>query len=428
MSKMSVRATADGKQISLLGYGAMRLPTVDGGHANNWMPDVSNKEIDQAELNRQVRYMLEHGLNYFDTSPVYCKGRSEAALGEALSKSAFKRSEYVIATKLSNFAPTKWSLDSAKEMFETSLKNLHTDYIDNYLLHSVGNGGMDLFSKRYLDNGALEWCLKLREEKRIRNLGFSFHGDIKVFDYLLERHDKYHWDFCQIQMNYIDWEHASGRNANAKMLYDRLTALKIPVVIMEPLLGGRLGRYNWALANEFKVADPSASLAKWAFRFCGSFDNVMTILSGITYAHHLEEDIEIFSPLKRFDEQEFALASKAAEAYLNLETIPCNSCDYCMPCPYGLDIPGILTFRNRIKAAKETLESKEILKSYYSAIPEPLRRADHCTGCGRCQSHCPQMIDIPSEIAKIDAWIDNLKTEVASEDAVEIFKKLMRRF
>jgi predicted aldo/keto reductase-like oxidoreductase len=258
--------------------------------------------------------------------------------------------------------------------------------------------------------------MELRRQGRIRNLGFSFHGDPKVFDWCIENHERVKWDFCMIQMNYVDWNHASeinDKNINAKKLYETLTAKKIPVVIMEPMLGGRLARYNWALANELKPPDPDASLAKWALRFCGSFDNVMTVLSGMTYSAHMEENIAAYSPLKPCSEKEFAALERAAKAMLSLNTIPCNRCDYCMPCPYGLDIPGILTFRNEVLASKEKLSAKRILSLYRKRIPEPLRRAEHCTGCGRCNAHCPQQIDMPKEIAAIDAWISDLKNSLA---------------
>ena len=411
---MTTRFTVDGKKVSLLGYGAMRLPSVDGGHANNWILDASKKDIDQACLNRQVKFMLEQGVNYFDTSPVYCRGESEGRLGQALKASGFPRKDYIIATKLSNFAPTNWPLGACKAMFEKSLKELQTDYIDNYLLHAIGGGGMTAFRKRYIDNGALDWCCELRAQKRIRNLGFSFHGDKKTFDWCLEHHDRYKWDFCQIQMNYVDWRHAKqvrDRNVDAKILYEELTALKIPVVVMEPLLGGRLARYNWSIANELTPLEPESSQAKWALRFCGSFDNVLTVLSGMTFDEHIKENIEIFSPLRKCTEADFAALERAAVAYLSCNAIPCNDCKYCMPCPYGLDIPALLTFRNQFLTKDEGRNPRQILKAYEKSIPEELRRADHCTGCGRCSPHCPQQIDIPKEIAAIDAVMDVLKAE-----------------
>ena len=412
---MTTRKTKDGKSVSLLGYGAMRLPTTDGGHANGWAPDgYSNAESDQATLDAQVKTMLEHGVNYFDTSPAYCRGESERRLGEALAKSGFKRSDYMIATKLSNFAPQQYPLEECKKMFEASLRFLRTDYIDNYLLHAIGNDGFATFSKRYLENGALDWCVELRREGRIRNLGFSYHGDPKAFEWCLEHNDKYKWDFCQIQMNYVDWLHAqetNPRNLDAKYLYGRLTELGIPVVIMEPLLGGRLARPNYALSRELSPLDPNASLAKWALRFCGTYPNVMTILSGMTRTAHVEENIATFSPLVPCTEKELAALERAAVALIKLHTIPCNYCNYCMPCPFGLDIPAILTFRNAVITAEKAPSAREALAMYRSAVPDMLRRAERCTGCNRCKMHCPQSIDIPKELGEIDKWVDSLIDE-----------------
>ena len=175
---MTTHYTLDGKKISLLGYGAMRLPTTDGKHAVPWQKEgYSDKAIDQELLNRQVKMLLDGGVTYFDTSPAYCRGESEAALGKALKASGYARKDYVVATKLSNLAPQQYPLAACKKMFEDSLKFLQTDYIDNYLLHSIGNGGFKTFSRRYLENGALDWCAELRAKGRIRRLGFSYHGD-----------------------------------------------------------------------------------------------------------------------------------------------------------------------------------------------------------------------------------------------------------
>ncbi len=412
---MTSHYTVAGRKISLLGYGAMRLPTTDGGHANNWAKEgYTSSAIDQDLLNRQIKMLLDGGVTYFDTSPAYCRGESETALGRALKASGYARKDYLIATKLSNFAPQQYALDACKKMFEASLKALQTDVIDNYLLHSVGNGGFETFKKRYLDNGAVDWCADLRAEGRIRKLGFSYHGAKEALDWCLEHHDKYHWDFVQIQMNYVDWRHAkevNARNLDAQYLYETLAKMDIPVVIMEPLLGGRLARYNYALAQALTPLDPEATLAKWALRFCGTFPKVMCVLSGMTHTENIEENLATFSPLKPCSPAELDALERAAQAYLTLNTIPCNSCNYCMPCPYGLDIVALLQFRNSVLTAKTTPSARETLKNYAKAVPEELRRADHCTGCGRCSPHCPQSIDIPREIAAIDAWIDDLKNQ-----------------
>lgn len=412
---MTSRYTVDGKRVSLLGYGAMRLPTTDGKHAVPWQKEgYSDKAIDQELLNRQVKMLLDGGVTYFDTSPAYCRGESEAALGKALKASGYARKDYAVATKLSNFAPQQYPLAACKKMFEDSLKFLQTDYVDNYLLHSIGNGDFKTFSRRYLENGAVDWCAELRAQGRIKNLGFSYHGAKAALDWCLERHDKYKWDFVQIQMNYVDWRHAkevNARNLDAQYLYETLAKMDIPVVIMEPLLGGRLARYNYALAQTLTPLDPEATLAKWALRFCGTFPKVMTVLSGMTRMEHIEENLATFSPLKPCSDAELAALERAAQAYLKLDTIPCNSCNYCMPCPYGLDIVALLQFRNAILSAPTQPSAKEVLRAYAKAVPEELRRADHCTGCGRCSPHCPQSINIPREISAIDEWIDALKDQ-----------------
>lgn len=225
-----------GEKVSLLGYGCMRWPTVE----------VDGKdEIDQETVNKLVDKALAHGVNYFDTSPAYCKGRSERATGIALKR--HPRESYYIATKLSNFSPSTWSRQASLDMYHNSFKELQTDYIDYLLLHGIGMGGMESLNGRYIDNGVLDYLLKEREAGRIRNLGFSYHGDIEVFDYLLSKHDEYKWDFVQIQMNYLDWKHAreiNPRNTDAEYLYGELEKRGIPAVIMEPLLGGRLSNLH----------------------------------------------------------------------------------------------------------------------------------------------------------------------------------------
>jgi len=412
--KMTYRYASDGKKISLLGYGSMRLPTVDGGHANQWAAGVSSAAIDQKLLNEQIRRLLDAGVNYFDTSPAYCSGMSEKCLGEALVKSGYSRKDYFLATKISNFAEVQFSLDACKKMFEESLRLLHTDYIDNYLVHNTGYGGYENFFRRFVDNGVIDWAIGLRKEGRIRNFGFSYHGDRRTLDWCLKEHGRIKWDFVQIQMNYSDWRHANVTNPDdlcSEYLYRELTARKLPIIIMEPLLGGRLARYNYALARELKPLDPEASLARWALRFCGSFDNVLTVLSGMTRMEHVEENIATFSPLKPCTEAEFAALERAATAMVKQNTVPCNKCNYCMPCPYGLDIPELLTFLNWYRTSETKPSAREVLKRYRQAVPD-LRSAEHCTGCGRCSPHCPQGIDIPKELAAIDKWIEGLKNEM----------------
>ena len=217
--RMTYRTTPSTKdKVSILGYGCMRLPTIAKSSARD-----SDDEIDQEMVNRLTDYAIEHGVNYFDTSPAYCKGRSEHAMGIALSR--YPRDKYYIATKLSNFSPDTWSREASIAMYNNSLKELQVDYLDYMLLHGIGMGGMEAYENRYVKNGILDFLLEERKAGRIRNLGFSYHGDIEVFDYLLSKHDEYQWDFVQIQLNYLDWKHAkeiNPRNTDAEYLYGEL--------------------------------------------------------------------------------------------------------------------------------------------------------------------------------------------------------------
>ena len=283
VGKMTYRTCPNtGDKVSLLGYGMMRLPTKDD----------NKDEYDQEMVNRQVDYAIEHGVNYFDTSPAYCKGLSERCTGIALSR--HKRSEYFVATKLSNFNPATQTREESIKMYKTSMKELQVDYIDYYLLHSIGGGGMPAFEQRYMQNGMLDYLVEERKAGRIRNLGFSYHGDIEVFDTLLSWHDKYKWDFVQIELNYLDWDFAdeiNSRNTDARYLYAELEKRAIPAVIMEPLLGGRLANLPQFINTELKQRDPERSVASWAFRYAGTPKGVLTVLSGMTYMEHLKDNL-----------------------------------------------------------------------------------------------------------------------------------------
>jgi len=410
VGKMTYRVNPTSKdKVSLLGYGMMRLP----GKADN--PD----EYDQEMINRQVDYAIEHGVNYFDTSPVYCQGKSERCTGIALSR--HKRSEYLVATKLSNFHPDSQTREGSIGMYRNSLKELQVDYLDYYLLHAIG-GGMDEFNRRYVDNGLMDFLLEERKVGRIRNLGFSFHGYKEVFDEVLAMHDKYHWDFVQIELNYLDWNFANeinDRNVDASYLYAELQKKGIPAVIMEPLLGGRLANLPQYLVNELKQRAPEKSVASWAFRYAGTPKGVLTVLSGMTYMEHLKDNLLTFSPLTPMTPQEQQyLHEEIARKIFGLENIPCNDCKYCMPCPYGIDIPAIFIHYNKCKN-EGTLPNnsgdenyRKLRRQYLIGLDRVVpreRQADHCIQCGQCEPHCPQSIRIPRELQKINEFIERLK-------------------
>ena len=403
-----------GDKVSLLGYGMMRLPQTG---------EAADAPIDQEMVNRQIDYALKHGINYFDTSPAYCKGLSEKATGDALKR--YDRSSYFIATKLSNFAPETWSREASIEMFENSLKELQTDYVDYLLLHAIGTGsGMKEFYSRFIDNGILDYLVEQKAAGRIRNLGFSYHGDVAVFDRALAWHDegKYHWDFVQIELNYLDWEHAkqiNPENTDAKYLYAELHKRHIPVVVMEPLLGGRLAKVPDFISTKLRQREPERSIASWAFRFAGTPEDVLCVLSGMTYMEHLIDNTRTFSPLVPISEKENRFLMGVASDIVDLKNIPCTGCQYCMPCPYGLNIPAIFAHYNKCinegnfpNHGPEDTDYKRarraFLIGYDRSVPK-LRQASHCIACGQCVSHCPQRIAIPAQMRKIDKFVEKLK-------------------
>lgn len=408
--KMTMRENPKTKEkVSLLGYGCMRWPTLPA-------PEKGGNVIDQEAVNELIDYAMAHGVNYYDTSPVYVQGWSEKSTGIALKR--HPREKFFVATKLSNFS--NFTRENSIEMYHRSFENLQVDYIDYYLLHSIGNGGIETFRARYIDNGMLEFLIEERKKEKIRNLGFSFHGTKEVFDEVLAMHDKVHWDFVQIQLNYLDWHYASGNNVNADYLYAELEKKQIPAIIMEPLLGGRLSKLPDHLITRLKQRAPEASVASWAFRFAGSFPGVLTVLSGMTYLEHLQDNLRTYAPLVPLTEDDRLFLDQTADLMKQYPTIPCNDCKYCMPCPYGIDIPAILLHYNKcvnegnLPTSKDNVTYREsrraFLIGYDRSVPR-LRQASHCIGCEQCVSHCPQSIDIPAELHRIDQYIEQLKQE-----------------
>ncbi len=404
MTYRSFPSLGDDK-ISILGYGCMRWPTMPN-------PKGEGEIIDQEAVNELVDYAIAHGVNYFDTAPVYVQGWSEKSTGIALKR--HPRESIYIATKLSNFSnPTR---ENSMAMYHRSFEELQVDYIDYYLLHSLGGGGMAGFRQRYVDNGMMDFLLEERKAGRIRKLGFSFHGSQEVFDELLALHDQYHWDFVQIQLNYVDWD-----GSNAKGLYESLERYNIPGIIMEPLLGGRLSKVPDHIVGRLKQRSPESSVASWAFRFAGTPELILTVLSGMTYMEHLQDNIRTYSPLKPLTEEEKEFLYETGHLLKQYPTIPCNDCKYCMPCPYGIDIPAILLHYNKCVNEGNIPEDQQdenyrkarraFLVGYDRSVPK-LRQANHCIGCDQCSKHCPQRINIPRQLHRIDRFVEDLKKNV----------------
>lgn len=435
--KMTYREGSHGEKVSLLGYGCMRWPTIEGESGRE-----NEEDLDQDKINELVDYAIAHGVNLFDTAPPYCKGRSEHATGIALSR--HDRSEYLLSTKCSNFRADKWSRQATIEMYHNSMKELQTDYLDFYMLHSIGGKGkdldgnelspMDTLKARFFDNGILDFLVEERAAGRIKNLGFSYHGDIAVFDYMLSLHDKYHWDHVLIQHNYVDWHHAkqmSESNTNSEYLYSELEKRNIPAFVMEPLLGGQLGKINEHATAELKQHEPQMSVASWAFRFSGNQPRILTVLSGMTYMEHLQDNIRTYSPHKPLNEQELEMLERIAKEIASFNLVPCTGCKYCMPCPYGLDIPSVFSHFNKClnegtlitddaqtefvdgnlkgKDLKEYRRNRRAyLVGYDRSVPK-LRQANHCIACNRCLTHCPQGINIPEQMQRIDQYTEQIR-------------------
>ena len=393
--------------IGVLGYGCMRWPMTKD--------DRGNEIIDQEAVNSLVDEALAHGVNYFDTSPVYLRGDSERATAEALNR--YPREKWLLATKLSNFADA--SYENSVKMYRRSLETFKTDHIDYYLLHSIGSA--EDFKRRFEDTGIMQFLLKEREKGNIRHLGFSIHSHKEGFDSMMELHPKYHCDFVQIQMNYLDWTHAGGRNTNADHMYEQLAARDIPVVIMEPLRGGGLASLTKSQTALLKEREPDRSVASWAFRFVGSFPKVLTALSGMTYREHLEDNLRTFCNFKPLVEEEFELLEQIAEEQSNFPLVGCTGCQYCMPCPYGINIPGVFRFYDNsvvegtyVKGPEQEKYAKarrRYLAEYNKAV-ESVRQADHCISCGKCMKACPQHIRIPRELKRIDEYIEKIKQDL----------------
>lgn len=410
------RDPKSGQEVSVLGYGCMRWPMTK---------DAQGKDIvDQETVNEMVDYAISHGVNYFDTAPIYLQGLSEHATALALSR--YPRESYFLATKLSNFNPNSYTLEFASAMLSDSLKNLMTDYIDYYLLHSV-NSDFENFRTRFVDNGILEYLLEQRKKGVLRHLGFSFHSNCDVLRQLMDFHEEYKtrtgeplFDFVMMQLNWYDWHHSGNSNADAADLYAILEAHGLPVMVMEPLLGGRLSDVPDHIAEQMKEKEPGRSLASWAFRFAASHKNVLCVLSGMSRMEHLRDNLRTFSPLVELDEQHKDFLERMAGLMSSYPLIPCNDCKYCMPCPYGLDIPAIFTHYNKcvnegyVSASAQDPEYRKnrraYLVSYDRAVPRQ-SQADRCISCARCvtDSHCPQHIAIPREMMRISKYIEELR-------------------
>ena len=400
-SKIDARTWSKmGETLGMLGLGCMRLPT-RGGSAGGF---GRNAPLDQEAVNAMIDYAIAHGVNYFDTAPAY--GESEKVTGLALSR--HPRESFKIATKISNMNG-RATLEAGKQMFETSLKNLRTDYIDFLLLHNLQD--INGFNSRFGNNGLFDWILEQKAKGRIKHLGFSFHGTNDSFPALV---DLYDWDFVQIQLNYLDWKEmsrgwgGSSGNTTAEFLYNYLVGKGIPVLVMEPVKGGQLANVSEGIGSVLKERHPDLTPAANALTFVGSLPGVMVTLSGMSNMEQLKENVSLFTGFKPFDQKEHDFMLNVADLIKSKGQIPCTACAYCMPCPFGVDIPGNFKIFNAQSDAllatdasgKGVVEKRKAFLKQYQAQDEKVR-ADACIGCNACLRKCPQHISIPQHMQRI---------------------------
>ena len=356
-----------GIEVSKLGFGCMRLPMKDGA-------------IDREQAMDMFDYAYQHGVNYFDTAWPYLNGTSEPFVGEALSR--YPRDSFFVATKM-----PVWLVESEADferIFEEQLKRLRTDHIDFYLLHALSQARFE----KLVDQGLYELCKKKQAEGKIRYIGFSFHDPAERFPAIV---DKYPWDFAQIQYNYID-----PHLLNADLLYKTLTDRDIPCVVMEPVRGGFLSTLPESYNDIFRAYDPERSPASWALRWVASHDNVKVTLSGMSNMQQMIDNIATFSGEVELSTEEQAVVEQVVQKILSVDTVPCTGCEYCMPCPFGVDIPEVFKAYNNFKLFQNT----EMTRTAYFERLKPEFRADHCKKCGKCMKACPQHIQIPDMLAK----------------------------
>ncbi len=357
-----------GKKISALGMGAMRLPVLDGDES----------KIDQTATEEMVAYAMEQGVNYYDTAWGYHNGNSELAMGKALSK--YPRESFYLASKFPGYDLA--NMPKVKEIFEKQLEKCQVEYFDFYLIHNVCEMNIDeyLNEEKY---GILAYLLEQKTNGRIKHLGFSLHGSYDVTKRFLAAYGE-HMEFGQVQLNYVDWTFQ-----DAKKQVELLRSYHLPVWVMEPLRGGKLAKLASADEEKLQTLRPEESIPAWAFRFIQSIPDVVVTLSGMSNFTQLKENIATFAADKPLNDAEMKTLLDIADGMLG-NTLPCTACRYCTShCPQGLDIPMLLDLYNEHSFTGGGFIAPMAL----SAVPEDKHPAA-CIGCGSCEQVCPQQIKI----------------------------------
>ena len=355
-----------GLELSALGLGLMRLPTVDG----------DNAKIDEARTAEMVKYAMDNGVNYFDTAWGYHSGQSEPVIGKVLS--AYPRDKFYLASKFPGYDTA--NLEKIDEIFNKQLERCRVDYFDFYLVHNVCESNIEA----YLDDKypLYEYLTEQKRKGRIKHLGFSVHGTLETTKRFLAKYGDA-MEFCQVQLNWMDWHF---QNAKAKL--DLLADLGIPVWVMEPVRGGKLAKLAEKHMAMLEALRPGVSAPEWAFRYLQSIDGVAVTLSGMSNMEQLAENIKTFEDEKPLNGDEINTLYKIASEMV--ASVPCTSCRYCTEkCPNELDIPRLIELYNEHVFTGGGFIAPMAL----SAVPEDKRPAS-CLGCRACEAVCPQSIKI----------------------------------
>ena len=375
-----------GKEISRLGYGGMRFPK-------------NGDEVDVDAAVQLLRKAYEMGINYFDTAMVYHKGESEKIFGKAFEP--YPRDSYLIADKMSIWLCS--DEEDMKARFYNQLKTLKTDYIDFYLVHSLNRNHY----KKVKDLHCVEFLQQMKQEGKIKHLGFSFHDTYQVFTQIL---NDYTWDFVQIQLNYLDWH-----NQGAEQLYRELERRNLPVMVMEPVRGGYLATIDSERAKPFLELEPQRSIASWAIRWVESLSQVAVVLSGMSDLQQLEDNVATMTHFEPMNEQELAAIDRVVEEIRKVNEIPCTGCRYCMDCPMGVDIPEIFSIYSQYKI----FGKEKAFVQDYEEVVEHGNGAEHCVRCMACTTKCPQMIAIPDKLEMIAKLYAQKKAELEAAEAAK---------
>lgn len=355
--------------LSRLGMGNMRLPVAEGSTG-------PNPKIDWAKAQEIIDYAMSHGINYYDTAYIYNDGDSERFLGSALQK--YPRDSYYLATKFFIQATP-----NPEPVFEEQLERLKTNHIDFYLLHSLSEENVE----DYLNSGYIDYFLEQQKKGSIRYLGFSSHAEAETLERFASHHQ---WDFAQLQINYFDWQYGT-----AKEQYRVLEVRNIPIMVMEPVRGGRLADLTPEANERLKAAHPDWSIASWALRFVKSLPQVQVILSGMSTLGQIADNVATFSDDAVLSETDTKLLMTACERFRSQIQIPCTACRYCCSgCPMKINIPAYLKIYNDYKVTGAWA------LSYLPGVQSKGTPAD-CIGCGACASHCPQSIRVPELMAEL---------------------------